>query len=132
MRHIRDRLYGFLEFTVADFIKHQRQNDRGRKAKHDSPHIQEKRIFDDPPKVRPLKEINEMLETDPVAFGKSKQRLIILKGDENAPHRTVTENKEPSDHRNGQLVDKPVLPQILFDRLSCVIELRSPCGGDFS
>ena len=64
--------------------------------------------------VRAGQEFPEMLQSYPFAAGKAQKRLIVLEGNQYAPHGSVTEYEIPDKDRKDQKIGKIVFPEVPF------------------
>lgn len=80
-----------------------------------SPHMFSiKCVFYGTEEVRAGQEFPEMLQSYPFAAGKAQKRLIVLEGNQYAPHGSVTEYEIPDKDRKDQKIGKIVFPEVPF------------------
>src|SRR5690606_11003628 len=94
IRQITDRLYNPLKYHIAQFIKQQRQDDRGRKAPDQRVQANQYRIAQQYYKIRIVdNEHLEVLEAYPITRPYACERIVILKGHYDSEHGTILEDQ---------------------------------------
>ena len=94
MRHINDALDTFFVYWVPDLIEHQAQENRKGKRDEQDHQADDQRVSKDAHEAGAGQKAFEILEPDERAVQQTQARLVIHKGDAQAPDRTNFEKTD--------------------------------------